>query len=111
MGEPTEDPFELSRFVLAQEQDATFERALGELWAGRKHSHWMWFVFPQLAGLGHSEMASRYAIGSLREARAYLAHPLLGARLRECAAALLALERKDRRGCWARSTLSSCAPR
>lgn len=66
-------------------------RALAELRAGRKRSHWMWFIFPQLAGLGHSAMAQRYAIGSFEEARAYLAHPILGPRLRECAQALLDL--------------------
>lgn len=67
-----------------------YDRALAELRAGRKRTHWMWFVFPQLAGLGRSEIAQRYAIGSLEEARAYLAHPLLGAHLREAAKALLA---------------------
>ncbi len=79
--------FDLQRFVDAQE--GVYERALGELRAGRKTSHWMWFVFPQLAGLGRSEMARRYALGSLAEARAYLAHPLLGARLRASCEALL----------------------
>lgn len=83
------DPFELERFVAAQDAGGAYERALGELRAGRKTSHWMWFVFPQLAGLGHSPMARRYAIASLDEARAYLAHPVLGARLRACAHALL----------------------
>jgi uncharacterized protein (DUF1810 family) len=82
--------FDLQRFVDAQEAGGTYERALGELRAGRKTSHWMWFVFPQLAGLGRSEMAQRYALGSLEEARAYLEHPLLGPRLRACCAALLA---------------------
>ncbi|MDO8188449.1 DUF1810 domain-containing protein [Conexibacter sp. JD483] len=80
---------DLQRFVDAQEAGGVYERALAELRAGRKTSHWMWFVFPQLAGLGRSEMAQRYAIGSLEEARAYLLHPLLGPRLRECCAALL----------------------
>lgn len=80
---------ELERFVEAQRE--TYPRALAELRAGRKTSHWMWFVFPQLSGLGQSEMSRRYAIGSLGEARAYLADPVLGARLRECAAALLGL--------------------
>lgn len=84
------DPFDLQRFVQAQDADGTYDRALAELHAGRKQSHWMWFVFPQLAGLGHSAMAQRYAIGSLDEARAYLEHALLGARLRECVRALLA---------------------
>jgi uncharacterized protein (DUF1810 family) len=79
----------LDRFVDAQRD--TYAAALAELRRGRKTSHWMWFVFPQIAGLGHSAMAQRYAIGSLDEARAYLAHPLLGARLRDCLAALAAL--------------------
>ena len=78
----------LARFVAAQE--GVYPQALAELRAGIKRTHWMWFVFPQLAGLGSSAMAQRYAIGSLAEARAYLAHPLLGARLRECTAATLA---------------------
>jgi uncharacterized protein (DUF1810 family) len=86
------DPHDLQRFLDAQDRGGTYERALGELRAGRKASHWMWFVFPQLAGLGRSEMARRYAIASLDEAKAYLAHPVLGPRLRECAAALLALD-------------------
>ena len=81
------DPFDLERFVAAQ--SGVIERVRAELQTGRKQSHWMWFVFPQLAGLGFSPMAQRYAISSLAEARAYLAHPLLGARLRECTAALL----------------------
>jgi uncharacterized protein (DUF1810 family) len=83
---------DLGRFLRAQEDRGTYERALAELRAGRKRSHWMWFVFPQLQGLGHSELSRRYAIASLQEARAYLADPVLGARLRECATALLALE-------------------
>jgi uncharacterized protein (DUF1810 family) len=82
------DPFALERFVRAQDEHGTYARALAELHAGRKQSHWMWFVFPQLTGLGASAMAQRYAIGSLQEARAYLAHPVLGGRLRESAAAL-----------------------
>jgi len=72
----------LERFVQAQEP--VIERVLAELCAGRKSSHWMWFVFPQLAGLGHSPMAQRFAIASRAEAKAYLAHPVLGPRLREC---------------------------
>ncbi|WP_457354811.1 DUF1810 domain-containing protein [Sphingomonas sp. UYP23] len=80
------DRFDLSRFVAAQEP--TFDTALAEIRGGAKRSHWMWFVFPQFAGLGHSPMAQRYAIRSLDEARAYLAHPLLGARLRLCVATL-----------------------
>ena len=82
------DPHDLDRFLTAQ--DGVHERALDELHAGRKTSHWMWFVFPQVAGLGSSSMAQRYAIGSLAEARAYLDHPVLGPRLLECARALLA---------------------
>jgi uncharacterized protein (DUF1810 family) len=79
------DPFDLDRFVRAQDDGGAFERAVGELRRGRKTSHWMWFVFPQLAGLGRSAMAERYAIRSLDEARAYLAHPVLGPRLTSCA--------------------------
>jgi uncharacterized protein (DUF1810 family) len=81
---------QLDRFVTAQ--DGVYPRALAELRAGRKRSHWMWFVFPQLAGLGMSAMSQHYAITSLEEARAYLAHPVLGARLRECAAVVAASE-------------------
>lgn len=76
------DPYDLQRFVTAQEP--VYAQVCAELRAGRKRSHWMWFVFPQLAGLGHSAMAQRYAIRSRGEALAYLRHPLLGARLREC---------------------------
>ena len=79
--------FDLERFVRAQ--DGVIDTALAELRAGQKQSHWMWFVFPQIAGLGHSEMARRYAIASADEAAAYAAHPLLGARLRDCARAVL----------------------
>ena len=81
---------DLNRFVQAQE--GVYPTALAELRAGNKRSHWMWFVFPQLAGLGHSATARRYAIGSLDEARAYLAHPVLGPRRVEAAEALLAVE-------------------
>ncbi len=84
-----EDRYGLGRFVAAQEDGAIYARALDELRAGRKQSHWMWFVFPQIAGLGSSPMAEAYAIGSLAEARAYLAHPVLGPRLLECCEALL----------------------
>ncbi len=80
---------DLERFVQAQR--GVHEQALAEIRRGRKSSHWMWFVFPQLAGLGASEMARRYAIASLDEARAYLAHPVLGPRLRACAQAAAAL--------------------
>jgi uncharacterized protein (DUF1810 family) len=85
------DEFDLERFVRAQDDGGTYARALAELRAGRKQSHWMWFVFPQLEGLGASATSQAYAIGSLREARAYLDHAVLGARLRECTRALLAL--------------------
>jgi uncharacterized protein (DUF1810 family) len=81
--------FDLQRFTDAQ--DGTYEQATAELRRGRKTSHWMWFVFPQIAGLGHSDMSRRYAISSLAEARAYLAHPVLGRRLVECASILVAL--------------------
>jgi uncharacterized protein (DUF1810 family) len=83
-----EDPYDLQRFVAAQDDGGTYDRATAELRAGRKTSHWMWFVFPQIAGLGHSPTSRRYAISSLAEARAYLAHPVLGARLVECATIL-----------------------
>jgi uncharacterized protein (DUF1810 family) len=77
------DQYELKRFVEAQE--GVYEQACAELRAGRKRSHWIWFVFPQIRGLGSSPTAIRYAISGIDEARAYLAHPVLGARLRECA--------------------------
>jgi uncharacterized protein (DUF1810 family) len=78
---------ELSRFLAAQRD--VYPRALAELRAGTKRSHWMWFIFPQIAGLGRSDMARRYAIRDLEEARAYLAHPVLGPRLQDCTAAVL----------------------
>ena len=84
------DPFDLERFVKAQAP--IFEAALAELKAGEKRSHWMWFVFPQLRGLGHSPMAEFYGVGSLAEARAYLAHPVLGGRLKLCTESVLAVE-------------------
>jgi len=76
------DPFDLDRFVAAQEP--VLDRAMAELRTGRKTSHWMWFVFPQIAGLGHSAMARRFAISGRAEAEAYLRHPVLGPRLRAC---------------------------
>ena len=91
------DPRDLERFVAAQDDRGTYDAALAELRAGRKTSHWMWFVFPQNAGLGHSPMARRYAIASLEEARAYLAHPVLGPRLVEAARALEALTDRSAR--------------
>jgi uncharacterized protein (DUF1810 family) len=84
------ESFDLARFVAAQEP--LMPQVLRELAAGQKRSHWMWFVFPQLAGLGHSPMAQRYAIGSLDEARAYLAHPVLGPRLLDCTRLVNAVE-------------------
>jgi uncharacterized protein (DUF1810 family) len=85
---PNPDPFQLNRFVAAQQ--GTFDTALSELRSGAKRTHWMWFVFPQIAGLGDSAMSRRYAMRSLDEARAYLDHPLLGPRLRQCTEAMLA---------------------
>ena len=76
------DPYDLQRFVDAQ--NPVFDQVLAELRAGRKRSHWMWFIFPQIRGLGASPMANRFAISSIAEARAYLDHPVLGPRLREC---------------------------
>jgi uncharacterized protein (DUF1810 family) len=94
-GSSMDDRFKLERFVAAQDADGTYERAVAELRIGHKTSHWMWFVFPQIAGLGHSEQSSRFAISSLEEARAYLQHAILGGRLHECAAILA--EPSDRR--------------
>ena len=81
------DPYDLHRFETAQ--DGVYDSVLAELRAGRKTGHWMWFVFPQIAGLGMSAMSRRYAISSLDEARAYLEHPVLGPRLAECAGVLI----------------------
>ena len=83
------DPYNLQRFVAAQA--AVYETVCEEIRNGSKRSHWMWFIFPQIRGLGHSEMAQRYAIGSLGEAQAYLDHALLGKRLRACCSMLLDL--------------------
>jgi uncharacterized protein (DUF1810 family) len=88
------DPFDLERFVGAQD-GGVYEQALRELRAGAKRGHWMWFVFPQVAGLGRSSTAQHYALAGLEEARAYLAHPVLGPRLVECAQALLELSGRD----------------
>ena len=88
------DPFDLERFVRAQD-GGVYDQALRELRAGDKRSHWMWFVFPQVAGLGRSPMAQRYAISGLAEAHAYLAHPVLGPRLVEASQALLELSGRD----------------
>ncbi len=81
------DPFDLQRFIDAQEH--VYAQAISEIRAGEKVSHWMWFIFPQLDGLGYSSMAKRYAIRNEEEARAYLEHPVLGPRLRECAQAAI----------------------
>ena len=84
-------PFELERFARAQDEGGVYEIATRELREGAKRSHWMWFVFPQIAGLGHSSTSKAYAIRTLAEASAYLQHPVLGPRLIECASILLAL--------------------
>ena len=84
------DPYNLDRFVTAQEGGGTYDQALAELRRGNKTGHWMWFIFPQISGLGQSPTSRLYAIGSLAEARAYLKHGLLGPRLLECAAAVAA---------------------
>ena len=89
------DPFDLDRFVQAQNAGSTYRRAVIEMRDGRKVSHWMWFVFPQIAGLGTSANAKKFAIGSLAEASAYLQHPVLGPRLVECATVLVGLPGDD----------------
>jgi uncharacterized protein (DUF1810 family) len=94
------DPFNLQRFVDAQAP--VYDHVRRELEAGRKESHWMWFIFPQIAGLGQSPLSIRFAIASLDEAKAYLAHPVLGARLRECARLVL-----DQEGETARDSFGS----
>ena len=83
------DPYQLERFVAAQEHGGSYLHALEELRRGRKTTHWIWWVFPQVSGLGTSDTSSRYALGTLGEARAYLEHPILGARLREALGTLL----------------------
>ncbi len=90
---PAADPFDLHRFVAAQ--DGAYATALAELRDGRKRSHWIWFVFPQLTALGRSATAQRFGISGLEEARAYLGHPVLGARLRECARVLVGIAARD----------------
>jgi uncharacterized protein (DUF1810 family) len=89
------DPYDLGRFLQAQQDD--YEQALSEIASGRKRSHWMWYIFPQLDGLGVSSTSKHYAIKSLDEARAYLAHPILGPRLLECAEAVVRLEGRSAR--------------
>lgn len=84
----------LARFVAAQDRTDTYVQALAELHLGRKRSHWIWYVFPQLDGLGHSDLSQRYALASLAQARAYLAHPVLGPRLEEASRALLGIENR-----------------
>ena len=84
-----DDQFNLDRFIRAQEAGASFDIALREIQSGRKDSHWIWYVLPQLSGLGSSDMSRRYAITSIGEARAYVRHPLLGARLRQITLAAL----------------------
>jgi uncharacterized protein (DUF1810 family) len=86
-----EDPYDLERFVTAQDEGNLYDRALAELGHGEKVGHWMWFVFPQVAGLGLSPMAQRYGISSLEEAQAYLRHPVLGPRLRAVASVVAGL--------------------
>jgi uncharacterized protein (DUF1810 family) len=85
------DPYDLDRFVAAQNAGGTYDQVTAELRQGQKVSHWMWFVFPQIAGLGRSETARKYAISSMEEAQAYLEHPVLGPRLVECAGILVML--------------------
>lgn len=91
----TDDPYDLNRFIQAQEH--VYAQALAEIRSCRKRSHWMWFIFPQLDGLGSSAMARQYAIRSLNEAWAYLEHPVLGPRLIECAEAVLAVQGRSAR--------------
>jgi uncharacterized protein (DUF1810 family) len=86
----TDDPYNLSRFLQAQADD--YEQALAEIRSGRKRTHWMWYVFPQIDGLAFSSTSKFYSIKSIEEARAYLAHPILGPRLQECAEAILGVE-------------------
>jgi uncharacterized protein (DUF1810 family) len=87
-----DDPYDLERFVAAQNAGGTYDRAIGELRSGHKTSHWMWFVFPQIAGLGHSQMSTTFAISSLEEAKAYVRHAVLGPRLIECARVVAAAQ-------------------
>jgi uncharacterized protein (DUF1810 family) len=89
----TSDPYDMQRFVDAQR--GVYAQAETELRAGRKESHWMWYIFPQIQGLGQSSMAQKYAISSLEEAKAYLDHPILGPRLRECTRLVTALESRS----------------
>jgi uncharacterized protein (DUF1810 family) len=86
------DPYDLERFVTTQDAGGAYDQVTVELHAGQKVSHWMWFIFPQIAGLGHSDTSQKYAISSIDEARAYLAHPVLGPRLIECAGIVATLD-------------------
>ena len=88
-----DDPYDLNRFVLAQ--DNSYEQALSEIKSGQKHSHWMWYIFPQIDGIGFSSTSKRYSIKRLDEAKAYLAHPILGARLLECAEAVISIKSRS----------------
>ena len=92
-----DDPYRLSRFVDAQNRSGQYQEVVSELRAGRKLTHWMWYIFPQVKGLGRSWNANEYAIGSLAEAQAYLRHPLLGPRLSECSQLVLAVDGKSAR--------------
>ena len=85
-------PIDLARFVVAQNEGGTYDHALAELAGGQKRSHWMWFVFPQVVGLGRSRISREFALSGVDEARAYLAHPVLGERLRACCRAVLRIE-------------------
>jgi uncharacterized protein (DUF1810 family) len=89
-----DDPYDLGRFVEAQDRGATYQQAVDELRRGQKTSHWMWFIFPQAAGLGQSPTSRFYAISSVEEAKQYLRHPVLGPRLLECSRILMATEQK-----------------
>src|SRR5215472_9387455 len=91
----SDEPYDLNRFMRAQEDD--YERALSEIRSGRKRTHWMWYIFPQIDGLAFSSTSKRYSIKSLDEARAYLDHPILGPRLLECAEAVVRLEGRSAR--------------
>ena len=95
LGAPMDDPYRLARFTAAQDSNGTYQRAVAELRAGRKVSHWMWFVFPQITGLGFSATSREFAISSLAEAQAYLRHPVLGPRLVESARIVAGTEDKS----------------
>ena len=90
-----EDPYNLKRFLDAQNWSGTYETVVSELRTGRKAGHWMWFIFPQVTGLGRSHMSKEFGISSISEAQAYLGHPVLGPRLRECARILMGIEGKS----------------